>query len=406
MTTRPTPGSRRLSTGLALTLVVATGVNIRAIFGVTPPLVPVISDDLGMNATTASLLTAVPILAMAVGAPMGHALSALLGADGAMITLLGVLGIAELSRLAIGTAVPLVLTAGLIGCALGALSTLTPALIAHHLPRMRGVATGVYATAMALGVGLAAGTAQPLTELLGGWRPTLAIWGLLAVALVGALLAARWRGAGMPEESTPAAGLRLPLREGRAWFVTAAYSVPMFLGFGVIAWLPSLFVDHGYSAATAALLLVAFQAVQLISILTLTPLTDRITGRRGVFATAMVATTVGLGLLTAQPHDWAVPGGLLAGFGIGGASSLALVKVQDEAHSLQDATRLSAMAMLFSFLAGAAGPFTMGLLKDHTGSLVPAFALCFAISLLSLALLVRMRPAVRRFTPAAPAPIH
>lgn len=395
MPSRPTRGSRRLSIPLALALVIATGVNIRAIFGVTPPLIPMISEDLGLNATTASLLTSVPILAMALGAPLGNALSTLLGADGAMISLLALLGLAELSRLLIGTPWPLVLTAGLIGGALGALSALTPALIAHHLPRMRGMATGVYATSMALGVGLAAGTAQPIAEQLGGWRPALAVWGLLAWALVVVLFAARRHGAGMPEESGPAGQLSLPLREGRAWFVSVTYSVPMFLGFGVITWLPSLFIDHGYSTATAALFLVCFQSIQLVSILTLTPITDRIAGRRGVFATAMASTTTGLALLTLEPHDWAVPGLLMAGFGIGGASGLALVKVQDEAHSLQDATRLSAMAMLFSFAAGAAGPFVMGVLKDATGSLVPAFGLCFVVSTLSLGLLVRMRPAQR-----------
>lgn len=395
---------RRLSTWLAVLLVVATGVNIRAVFGVTPPLVPVISADLGLTGTTASLLTAVPILAMAVCAPLGHVLSTRLGVDGAMVSLLVLLSAAELSRAWMDSAPPLVLSAGVIGGALGALSTLTPALIAHHLPRMRGLATGIYATAMALGVGLAAGTAQPLADALGGWRSALAVWGLLGLLLAAALLAARRLGAGMPEQPGPRRRVPLPLRETRAWVVSATYAVPMFLGFGVIAWLPSLFVAEGIDPSTAALYLVWFQAVQLVSILSLTALTDRFPGRRAVFATAMLTTTLGLALLTADPRGWAVPGLLLAGFGIGGGSALALVRVQDEARSLEDATRLSAMAMLFSFTAGAAGPFLVGVLLDHTGSLRPGFGLCLAVSVLSLLLLVRMRPATGSWdSGAAPA---
>ena len=187
-----------------MALVVATGVNIRAVFGVTPPLIPLISNDLGLNGTTASLLTSVPILAMALCAPLGHVLSTRLGVDGAMVCLLLLLSAAELSRALMDSVVPLVVSAGLIGGALGALSTLTPALIAHHLPRMRGLATGIYATSMALGVGLAAGTAQPLADLLGGWRGALAAWGLLGLVLVLALSVARAarrrdaRGAGPP----------------------------------------------------------------------------------------------------------------------------------------------------------------------------------------------------------------
>jgi CP family cyanate transporter-like MFS transporter len=386
-------GARPLSTWLALLLVIATGVNVRAIFGVTPPLVPVISADLDLSATTASLLTSMPILAMALCAPLGHVLSTRLGTDWAMAALLAFLGLAEISRVAIDSATPLVVTAGLIGGALGALSTLAPAMIAHHLPRLRGLATGVYSTSMALGVGLAAGTAQPIADGLGGWRVALAVWGLLAWVLVVVTLTLRGAGAGMPETPGPATRVSLPLREARAWFVTAVYSVAMFLGFGVIAWLPSLFIDHGIAPTKAAVYLVCFQFVQLFSILTLTALTDRVAGRRGVFAIAMITSTIGIGMLAMEPHDWAVPGLLLGGFGIGGASSLALVKVQDEAVSPQDATRLSSMAMLFSFTAGAAGPFVIGALKDLTGSLVPGFWLCFAVSVLSLLLLVRMHPA-------------
>lgn len=382
----------RLSPGAALVLVVAIGVNVRAIFGVTPPLIPVISEDLGMNAATASLLTSLSVLAMAAGAPLGHALASRIGADRAMISLLVVLSLAELSRLVIGAAVPLVLTAGLIGVFLGAISTLAPAFISHHLPRLRGLGTGVYSTSMALGVALAAGTAQPITDRA-GWRFTLSLWGLTALLLVAALVVVSLRGLGIPRSTGPRERLALPLREGRAWFVTVVYSVPMFLGFGVIAWLPTLFVDHGIAPTTAAFYLVCFQMVQFLSILTLAPLTDRIRGRRGVFATAMVTSTVGTLMLTWEPHDWALPGALLAGFGIGGASTLALVKVQDEATSPQDATRLSSMCMLFSFTAGGAAPFLMGALKDATGSLVPGFGVCAAVSVLSLPLLIRMRPA-------------
>ena len=53
-------------------LVIATDVNIRATFGVTPPLIPVISADLDLSGTTASLLTSMPILSMALCAPLGH----------------------------------------------------------------------------------------------------------------------------------------------------------------------------------------------------------------------------------------------------------------------------------------------------------------------------------------------
>lgn len=392
-TAAPSPDPTRLAPWAAICLIVAIGVNVRAIFGATPPLVPLISDDLGISATTASLLTAMPVLAMGLCAPLGHALSRRYGGDTAMLVLFALLGLAELSRPLIDSPVPLVITAGLIGGALGALSTLVPAFIAHHLPRLRGLATGIYSTSMALGVGLAAGTAQPLTEAVGDWRVTLSVWGVTALLLVAALLLARARGARLPAHSGPSVRVRLPLREGRAWFLTAISSVAMVLGFGVIAWLPSLFVEAGIAPARAAAYLVVFQTIQILSILSLAPLTDRIDGRRGVFATVMLTSTAGLLLLVLEPSGMAIPGALLAGFGIGGISTLALVKVHDEARDAADATRLSAMAMLFSFTAGALSPFLVGALQDLSGSLRPGFTVMLGVSVASLLLLVRMTPA-------------
>lgn len=394
-------GPGRLSGWAALLLIVAIGVNVRAIFGATPTLVPVIIDDLGLSAAAASLLTALPVLAMGVFAPLGNAMARRLGPDWAMIALFSFLALVELSRLVISAAVPLVVTAGVIGGALGALSALAPAFIGHHLPSLRGLATGVYSTSMALGVGLAAGTARPLTDLLGSWQATLSVWGLTALLLVGALCAVRARGVSMPRPPAAAARVRLPLGEARAWFLTATYSVAMILGFGVIPWLPSLYIDAGIDPDTAASYLVAFQCVQVLSILTLTPLTDRITGRRGVFATVMLASTLGLLLLVVDPAGFALPGALLAGFGVGGISSLALVKVQDEARDVLDATRLSALAMLFSFTAGAASPLLIGALRDLTGSFVPGFSAMLGVSLLSFALLIRMTPALPRSVESA-----
>ena len=178
----------------------------------------------------------------------------------------------------------------------------------------------------------------------------------------------------------------------------------MFLGFSVIAWLPSLFVEQGISAGTAAGCLVAFQSVQILSMLGLTPMTDRFPGRRGIFTMVMASSTLGLLMLVLEPRDWAMPGLLLAGFGIGGASSLALVTIQDESTSPQHATRLSAMAMLFSFTAGAAGPFLVGAIHDATGSFVPGFAMCLGVSTFSLLLLIGMRPAHDR--PTSPVGPH
>lgn len=387
-----TTGQRRpLATFWLLALIVAIGVNLRAMFGAVPPLVPEISAELDLSATEAGLLTSAPVLLMGLCAPFGQRLAARLGQEPAMVAFLTLLAITALSRLVVDGAVVLVLTATVIGGAMGALSSLVPAFIGHHLPRLRGTATGVFSTSMALGVGLAAGVTRPLSDLLGGWRPSLATWGVAAAIVAVALLVLLPRLATGPEPASDHRVLPTPSVRGgtrRTWLVAATTSVMMMLGFSTIAWLSPSFEHAGMDPARAALMFVLFQGVQVFSMLTLPPLTDVLPGKRLVFGIVLVATSAGLLLLVVAPVSMAIPASLLAGFGIGGGSSLALVLIQYAATSREEANRISAVSMLVAYSAAAAGPLALGALRDLTGGFTVGFAVLLALSLASFALLV------------------
>lgn len=386
------PAARRpLATVWLLALIVALGVNLRAMFGAVPPLVPGISAELDLGATEVGLLTSAPVLLMGLCALLGRRLATRMGQEPAMVAFLTVLAVTATSRLVVHDAVVLILTATVIGGAMGGLSSLVPAFISHHLPRLRGTATGVFSTSMALGVAFAAGTTQPLSDLLGGWRPSLATWGFVAVAVAVVLLVLLPR-LGTVSEPVPKRAPSSPAADrrgtGRTWLVAATTSVMMLLGFSTIAWLSPSFEHLGMDSSRAALMFVLFQCVQVFSMLTLPPLTDVLPGKRLVFAVVLVATSTGLLLLVLDPVALAVPASLLAGFGIGGGSSLALVLIQYAATTREEANRISAVSMLTAYTIAAAGPLALGALRDTTGGFTAGYVVLLVLSLASFALLV------------------
>ena len=405
MTGRRAPAPLR--TGSVLVLVVAIGLNLRATFGAVPPLVPDIRAELSLSATQAGLLTSAPILLMGLCAPLGQRTARRLGQEPAMVVFLGMLGVAAGTRVMVPDALALVATAVAMGGAIGALSSLVPAFIGHHLPRLRGTATGVYSTSMALGVALAAAVTGPLAEMLGGWRASLAVWGVTAGAVALALLTLlpRLNAPHAPDSHRPADGA-IP-RGGRIgmWLVALTTTVMTLLGFSTIAWLSPAFEHQGMPPGRAALMLVLFQGVQVFSMLTLPALTDVLSSKRVVFVIVLFAAAAGMALLAFAPLSLAVPASLLAGFGIGGGSSLALVLIQYAATNREEANRISAWSMLFAYSVAATGPLALGALRDLTGGFTAGYTVLLLVALTSFALLIPLRALNDRTSATARKPL-
>lgn len=387
------PSPTALPAWLLVAMVAAVGLNLRASLGSVPPLLDGIRADFGLSYTTAGLLTAVPVLFMGLAAPLGQRTGARLGGEAATGWFLVLLAVAGLIRLAPAGVWLLFTSTVLAGVAMGGASVLMPAFIAHRLPRVRGLAMGIYSTGLALGVALSAGTSVGLEHLLGGWRPALAAWGgvALATAVAWALLARRIGPdpLGIP---TVVAETRLPWRSSTAWMVTAFSSSQMMVGFSGLAWITPLYLELGKSEQGAANLFVLFQVVQLVTMLTLPALTDHTTDRRPLLALVVTSSIAGITLLLIAPLTLAIPAMALFGMGVGGGSTLGLVLIVDSTRTQQAAARLGAMTMLVAFVSGALGPIVLGALSDATGDLRSGYAVMLALSVAVLGVVARLVP--------------
>lgn len=402
-----------------LLLVIGIGVNIRSVLGVVPVLADPIRGALDMDASRFGLITSLTILTMAVGAPAGHWLATRIGMEWAMFWLLLLVALGAGLRFWVHDTWFMYATSVLVGAGMGGCSALAPGFISHTMTRIRGTATGIYSTSMAMGVAASAALAVP-TAAWFGWRGALGLWGIvaLAVAVIWALLIPRLRripppggrtvgpdpAPNEPERNDTEPDLDdmptvresvhggLPLRDPTAWLVTALSALILLTGFAGVAWIAPTMQSAGYSQTEAAGLFGLFQLVQLGSLLTLPIVTDFTRDRRPLLAITTFTAMAGIAILLIDPAGLALPGVLLMGFGVGGGSTLTLVLLQDVTHTVHDAGRLSAMSLLFTYILSSIGPFLIGLARDLTGSFAAGYLILLGVTVVTVALIPFARP--------------
>ncbi|EOD70067.1 MFS transporter [Amycolatopsis vancoresmycina] len=359
-----TPGVVAAGALLAVA-VVLTALNLRpAITGVGPMLAEM-RADLGASVVWAGVLTTLPTLCFA-GAGLAAPLLARRAGIGAAIAIaLATLAAGLVLRVLDGPAV--VLGATLVATAgIALINVLIPVVIKDSFPARIGVLTGVYTAALQGGGALGSAVTPRLGDALGGWRPALGAWAVLAVvALVAWLLAARGTGR-VPRPADGAEGGRSLLGNRLAWIVTGFFGLQAFYAYAAMGWFPQVLMDAGVPRDDAGLL---FGLVSLIAVpisLVVAPMAARRRGQSpwivglSVFG---VAGTAGLMLAPSwSPLLWSI----LVGLGMS-VFSLGLTVIALRARTGADTARLSGMAQGFGYLFAALGPFLFGLLHDVAG---------------------------------------
>jgi CP family cyanate transporter-like MFS transporter len=375
-------------------LVTAVALNLRPAIAAVPPVLDTIQSALGLSAAGAGLLTALPVVCMGVFAPAGAALERRVGREAAVSCALVLVAAGTLTRGLGASVVPLyggTLVAG-IGIAMG--GALLPGVVKAWFPARAGTVTGGYTAGLVAGAMVASATTVPLMEALGlDWPAGLAVWGLLAAAALAAWAPLTWRrrAAAGPARTR----LRLPWGSGVAWRVTLYMGSQSLLYYAALTWLSPLYLEAGWSARRAGLLLGLFSLTQIFSALAVPALADRGGDHRPWLALCVGTVTVMLAAFglapTAAPWLWA---GLL-GLGVGGMFALALALLVNVASTPAAAARLSGMALLVGYLLAATGPVLAGALLDAVGSYRVPFLALAGIGVATLAVGVSVRPTDR-----------
>ncbi|MFI2735120.1 MFS transporter [Streptomyces sp. NPDC018711] len=353
--------------------IVLASLNMRVALASVAPLVGEISGAFGLSATASSLVTSVPVLFLGLGALVAPPLGRRFGTERVLFAALLLLGIGILARV-LPSVYALYAGGVLVGTAIALLNVLMPGLIKRDFPDRAASMTSVYTGAMIAGATAAAAAAVPLENALGGgWEASLGFWSLLAavaaLAWLPQVLIARGR-TGREVRAVPAGGAR-PVR---VWRSALAWQVTLFMGlqslwtYVLIAWMPTIFTDHGMSRSTAGMIFAFNNLTQVAGAFAVPLLAGRMRSQRPLIVLVTTLVAAGYAGLAVAPVEGAWLWSALLGIGQGGGIGLALTLIVLRAGDAATAARLSGMAQTVGYLMAAAGPLAAGALHQATGS--------------------------------------
>jgi CP family cyanate transporter-like MFS transporter len=330
------------------------------------PLLPLIRGDLGISHGVGGLLGTIPVMCMGLFALAAPWLGRVLGTERAIAAGVGAIGLFGFLRaVAPDPLTILLLTVG-VGVGIAVVGPLLPIVVRHRAPGRAALATGVYAGGIVLGATLSGALAVPLAGSAGEWRVALAAFSGVAVASVTAwLLLERPGGPEADAEDRPVPP-RLPWRRPRAWALAFVFGSQSVLFYAAVSWLPTIYVERGWSAGDAGLLLALMNAIGLLATFGGPAMAERSGSRRGPLFAAAAFSLAGLLGITTLP-DLAVPAVVALGIGLGAVFPLALSLPVDLADRPDEVGGLAAIMLFGGYAIASLAPVVLGLIRDATG---------------------------------------
>ncbi|WP_265096437.1 cyanate transporter [Citrobacter amalonaticus] len=351
--------------GLMLLVLVLIGLNMRPLLTSVGPLLPQLRAASGMSFAVASLLTALPMIAMGALALAGGwinrhisehvsvALSLLMVMTGALLRELAPHSVVLLSSALLG------------GIGIGIIQVVMPTVIKRLFHRRMPQVMGLWSAALMGGGGLGAALTPWIAQRSELWHRSLAWWALPALIALAGWLAQR-RSAEMPLTHPKGAAVRIVLNP-RAWTLGLYFGV-INGGYGsLIAWLPPYYIQLGESAQFSGTLLALMTVGQTAGALIL-PMLAHHQDRRKLLLFTLALQMLGFcGFIlwpTQLPILWAV----VCGIGLGGAFPLCLVLALDHAQHPVISGKLVAFMQGIGFIIAGLSPWLSGLLRSLSGN--------------------------------------
>lgn len=385
-TQKPPAPKGAIGLGFALVCIVLIAIDLRPGLVSIGPVLPAIQAEFGLSHTIASLLTSIPDLLLGLLALPTPWLARRFGRDRTIIAALILLGVAMGVRaMAPNTFVLLAATAG-VGAGIAVAGALIGAFIKAAFPDRAAFVMGVYATALSAGSTLAAAFTGPIMGLSGGsWRPAAGLWALLGVTAIAAWVAVARR-IGAPARTTVSdVRYALPWTNGTAWLIALYFGGVNLLFYALISWMPPLFQEAGYSVTRAGLILAAFTLAFTVSTFVFGAL-SRSEDRRALLALCAALAAAGLAVMVIAPLSAPFLYVPVIAAGMGGAFTLSMTLPLDNTATAEESTSWSAFVLMIGYVIAAAGPLTVGALRDATGGFTSSTVVLLTVALAMLAL--------------------
>ena len=293
-------------------------------------------------------------------------LGRLLGTERAIAAGVGAIGIFGFIRAAAPEpAAILAVTVG-VGIGIAVVGPLLPIVVRHRAPERAALATGVYAGGIVLGATLSGALAAPIAGPAGDWRFALAVFSALALGSMAAWLILERPGGPEADAADRPEPPRLPWGRPRAWALATVFGAQSVLFYAAVSWLPTIYVERGWSTVDGGLLLALMNGVGLVVTFIAPALAERVGSRREHLLAAAGFSLAGLLGVTLTPA-LAVPSVVLLGIGLGGIFPLALTLPVDLAERREEVGGLAAIMLFGGYVLASLAPVVLGLIRDATG---------------------------------------
>lgn len=357
-----------------------------------PPTLPALHRGLGLSYSAAGLLTAMPVLILALGAIPGAYLVNRVGARRAVTYGLAILTLGTALRGALSLPLTLFFFTALLALGIAISQPAMPALVEVWFPRQIARASAIYTNGLLAGEVIAATITLPF--LLGalhlGWQAALSFWAIPAAGCLGLwlLIVPRLGQTG----TTPPFGNWLPnVRSWDMWRIGLLMGGTSLVYFGMNSWIPdTLEVRGGHHLIALSLGLLNFMQLPVSAALAVAG--DSLLGRRWPYVFAGLLSLLGVSGYLAGPLDLAP---ICAGL-MGAASSLVFIMNLGLPAVLApgEVPRFSGFMFTVGYGCAFFGPALGGFAWDLTGR--SAFAvLPMGIAALSIVALGASLPQMR-----------
>ncbi len=238
------PRARLLTALLLLWLV---GSALRLTILAVPPVIPLVHDDLALNATQIGILTGLPSMLFAIAAVPGSLLIARLGVTTAMVVGLGLNAIGGALRGAMPDISWLYAMTIVMGAGVAIMQVTMPPAVRAWAPHRIAFATAVYTNGLLIGELLPVALMLPLVlPLVGGWQWGFAFWSVPVAAIAVLVMALAPR-----QTASNGTGAAVRRRWWPDWSSSLIWRLGIMLGtvnamyFTTNAFLPDYLNAHG-----------------------------------------------------------------------------------------------------------------------------------------------------------------
>jgi CP family cyanate transporter-like MFS transporter len=357
---------------LALLGILLVAANLRTAVAALSPIVTEITVDIPLGSLAVGVLGMLPPVCFAIFGILTPVFTRRIGLENVLVLSLVAILAGHVMRGLSGSLAWLLIGSAVTFAGLGVGNVLLPPLVKKYFPDRVGLVTSLYVSIISLSTLVPPLVAVPVADAA-GWRTSLGMWAILALAALVPWVAmlVRHRTSNVPkpvvEEAEPAVLGRI-WHSSIAWAIAVCFAVSSFSAYSMFAWLPKLLVDTaGVSGAQAGTLLSLFAAMGFPCALIIPVLTARMKNvGLLVYAGAFFLAIGELGLLVAPaaaPWLWVA----LAGLGPL-LFPLALVLINLRTRTHEGAVALSGFVQGVGYTLGALGPLAVGVLHQWTGA--------------------------------------